>query len=45
MQFLIAQDTWPVLRSLTGPVAAILDGAKREYHPPSLQNIRQDSVV
>lgn len=45
MQLLIAQATWPVLRSLTWPEAAILDGAERECHPPSLQNVRQDSVV
>lgn len=45
MQFLIAGATWPVLRSLMGLVAAILDGAEREYHPPSLLNVRQDSVV
>ena len=45
MQFLVAQATWPVLRSLTWPEAAILDGAERECHPPSLQNVRQDSVV
>ena len=45
MQFLIAGATWPGLGSLTGPVAAVLDGAEREYHPLSLLNVRQDSVV